>query len=114
MYFFTTSCDGFSRSLWSLVNTVNKYIDDQSPWVLAKDKKQKKRLGEVLYNILETFRIIAILTFPFMPSKSRELSASLGLGDTGKQTLDSALKFGSLNAGTEVKKIKPLFPRIQD
>lgn len=50
----------------------NKYIDETTPWVLAKDENKKERLATVLYNLLESIRICAILLSPFIPSTSKK------------------------------------------
>jgi len=55
------------QSIWSLVTRANQYVDQTAPFKLAKDPAQAKRLDEVLYNLAETCRILAVLLSPFLP-----------------------------------------------
>ncbi len=58
------------ETLWEVVRFSNKYIDLTEPWLLAKEQSKRKRLGTVLYNLLESIRIIGILIYPIMPETS--------------------------------------------
>jgi len=106
----------FNRALtatWELVNACNKYIDESAPWSLAKNEKDKPRLGTVLYHALESLRLIALLLAPFMPATSETMWAQLGLGDDlWKQTFEENGKWGGLKPGEKTVKPAPLFPRI--
>lgn len=59
-----------SEAVFSIFRRANKYIDETTPWILAKDENRRVRLGTVLYNLLETIRIGAVLLAPFMPETS--------------------------------------------
>ncbi len=98
-------------AVFALLRRANKYIDETTPWVLAKDEASLPRLGTVLYNLLETIRIGAILLEPFMPSTSKAILDEIG---TDVRSLDSVGKFGGLIAGTTVGEAKPLFARIDE
>lgn len=101
-------------SIWKLVSRCNKYIDETSPWTLAKDVSQSSRLGTVLYHLAECLRVIAVLLQPFMPETSPKIFRQLGvMGRTPLQTWDSIKTYGRLPAGTVVKKEESLFPRIE-
>ena len=106
----------FHRALtatWELVNACNKYIDESAPWSLAKNEKDKPRLGTVLYHALESLRLIALLLAPFMPATSETMWAQLGLEDyLWKQNFDESGKWGGLKPGRKIVKPAPLFPRI--
>jgi len=106
----------FHRALtatWELVNACNKYIDESAPWSLAKNEKDKPRLGTVLYHALESLRLIALLLAPFMPATSETMWAQLGLEDyLWKQNFDENGKWGGLKPGRKIVKPAPLFPRI--
>ena len=102
------------EEIWKLVRETNKYIDHSQPWVLAKDKAKKKRLGTVLYNSLESLRIITILISSFMPSSSEKIWKQLGIKEKlNKQTLKSAKEWGKFPAGIKIGKIEAVFPRIE-
>ena len=98
-------------AIFALFRRANKYIDETTPWVLAKDEATLPRLGTVLYNLLEVIRIGAILLEPFMPSTSKAILDEIG---TDVRSLDSTENFGGLKAGTTVGEAKPLFARIDE
>ncbi|MFQ6066432.1 MAG: methionine--tRNA ligase [bacterium] len=107
----------FSEALsyaWEIVKSANLYIDRCAPWKLAREEDGQKRLNTVLYNLLETLRVLALLLFPFIPGSAKKMWAQLGIEeDLGSQTLDRANAWGRLSPGTTVKKGPPLFPRIR-
>ncbi len=96
-------------AIMSLARRANKYIDETSPWVLAKDEANSARLGTVLYNLLETIRFIGVILAPFMPETSEKILNEIG---AEKRDLDSLKKFGGLEAGKHVDEPVPLFARI--
>ncbi len=100
-------------AIWELVGRSNKYIDETTPWVLAKDPEKKARLGTVLYNLAESLRIVGGLVSAFLPKTSPRLFAQLGIADQPQlQTWEAVQQFGLLPAGTHVVKGEALFPRI--
>ncbi|WP_370851120.1 methionine--tRNA ligase [Megasphaera sp.] len=99
------------NDVWALIRRSNKYIDETTPWVLAKDDAQAQRLQTVLYNLLEALRIIATLVSPFIPASAEEMWQQLGLGDFKDADLASAQEWGRYPADTKVCKGRALFPR---
>lgn len=97
--------------IWKLVSRCNKYIDETTPWVLAKDESRKDRLGTVMYNLAECVRIISILIAPVMTKSPAKIQSAFGVPEE-LTTLDSAQKFGGLKAGCKISKPEVLFPRI--
>ena len=97
--------------IMALVYRANKYIDETTPWVLAKDPQQKSRLGQVLYNLAETLRFVAILVSPFLPDTAQSIFDKLGLGNI-PDNFDGLKEFGGLQEGCPVSKGKNLFERI--
>lgn len=95
--------------IWTLIGRCNKYIDETTPWILAKDEYQKERLGTVLYNLAEALRIISVLISPFLPDTSDKIREQLGVEIC---TWDSVASFDGISAGTKVKKGNIIFPRI--
>ena len=87
----------------------NKYIDETAPWALAKDEDKKDRLSTVLYNLIESIRIIAVELLAFMPETSK---AILGQINTDIDTYESIKTFGAIPAGHKVGTATPLFARI--
>lgn len=98
------------ESIFVFLRRANKYIDETTPWVLAKDEAQKERLQTVIYNLLESLRIAAVLLESFLPETSQKILDGL---HTEKRSLESAGEFGQLELGVTVdKKPEPLFKRI--
>ncbi len=95
--------------VFKVISRANKYIDENAPWVLAKDEAQKPRLARVLYNLLETVRICAGLLQPFMPDTAAEIAKRLGGATLGWETLNV---FGTLNREVATLAGPALFPRI--
>jgi len=99
--------------IFKVIGRANKYIDENAPWVLAKDMEQNgPRLARVLYNLLETVRICAVLLTPFMPDTSAAILEQLGVKDTDAGTWEGAGKWGVLPGDISVTKGANLFPRI--
>jgi methionyl-tRNA synthetase len=107
----------FHRALarvWEYVRAVNRYIDEQAPWALARDSAQRRVLETVLYNQAESLRIIALFIFPFMPHTGASLWRQLGLqSEIVQQRYTNALAWGGLPPGTRVRPGEQLFPRIE-
>lgn len=89
----------------------NKYIDDTTPWVLAKDESGKDRLGTVLYNLLESIRICAIHLSSFLPSTSKKILDNL---NTNVRDYESVKTFGGLECGITTNEPEHLFARIEE
>ena len=96
-------------AVMSFAKRCNKYIDETTPWALAKDESKKDRLGTVLYNLLEGIRFIAVLLSPFMPDTAKAIFEQMNCTEN---SYDSLSAFGALKAGTVVGTPTPLFARI--
>ena len=96
--------------IFDLLKRCNKYIDETAPWALAKDEANKDRLNTVLYNLLESIRISAVLLEAYIPDTSKAILDQL---NTQKRDFDSITEFGQLEEGTKVTE-KPtiLFARL--
>ena len=101
------------QSIWELVSAANKYIDDMAPWSLAKEASEKNRLGTVLYNLIESIRLISLLIEPFMPQTGAKIDTILGL-DPHDLHLEGQDSWGRMQPGTRISKTEPLFPRIEN
>jgi methionyl-tRNA synthetase len=100
-------------SIWEIVNAGNKYIDETAPWALAKAEKDRPRLGTVLYQTLESLRLIALLLAAFMPSTSEKMWSQLGMKENlWEQSIKENGKWGGLKPGKKIVQPSPLFPRI--
>lgn len=95
--------------IFEIFRRCNKYIDETTPWVLAKEEN-KDRLKTVLYNLLESIRIGAVLLQPYLPDTSLEIFRQL---NTDKVSFDTIDEFGALKEGTILNDPVPLFKRIE-
>lgn len=96
------------EEIWKLVRRTNKYIDETTPWTLIKEG-QEDRLKTVIYDLLESIRIISGLIKPFMKETSSKINEQIGYSDYSYEDLT---KFGLLKVGTKVCKGKNLFDRL--
>ena len=97
------------EDIFELLKRSNKYIDETTPWVLAKDESKKERLQTVLYNLLESIRISAILLRAFIPSTSDKIFKMLNTKNIEFDTLE----FGNLETGITLNEAEILFNRIE-
>lgn len=88
-----------AEAVFAALRRANKYIDETMPWALAKDESKADKLSTVLYNLLETIRICAILLGPFMPQTCDRVLARLG---TDKTEFDTVFKFGAIESGAKL------------
>ena len=96
-------------SIFDIFRRCNKYIDETTPWSLAKEEN-KDKLKKVLYNLLESIRIGAILLKPFLINTSNEILRQINTQKTSYEEID---KFGSLEEGIKINDFKPIFMRIE-
>jgi methionyl-tRNA synthetase len=97
------------EDIWGLVNRANQYVDQTAPFKLAKDPAQAARLDEVLYNLAETCRVLAVLLTPFLPETAGKIQAQLGLPARVATSAETA--WGGLAKGHTIGEVAPLFPR---
>ncbi len=95
--------------IFAVISRANKYIDENAPWVLAKDEANRPRLARVMYNLLETVRICAGLLTPFTPATSAEIQKRIGADACDWNSLCA---FGGLSREAQVTAGPALFPRI--
>lgn len=95
--------------IFNLLRKCNKYIDETTPWILAKEDEKKDRLSTVLYNLLESIRISAVLLSPFIPNTSNNIFKQL---NTNVISYESVKSFGGLKLDTILNNPEPLFNRI--
>ncbi len=98
------------QEIFEVLRKCNKYIDDTMPWSLAKEEDKKERLGTVLYNLLESIRICAILLKPFLPETGEKILAQL---NTKVDSFESTKEFGGLEVGSVLAEPVHLFDRIE-
>ena len=100
-------------AIFKLISRMNKYVDETAPWDLAKDPASEPRLRTVMYNLLEGLRLVAGLISPVMPDTSITMLKHLGFEDNASTLcLEDLKKWKSLKPGTQLTKVKALFPRI--
>ena len=100
------------EEIFKVIQRANKYIDENTPWTLAKDMEANgARLAHVLYNLLEAARICGILLIPFMPESMDKLFSQIG-ADASARSWASAAQWGGLSETAVVSKGENLFPRV--
>ena len=95
--------------IFTVISRANKYIDETTPWLLAKDEAKRPRLARVMYNLLAAIRICGALLTPFMPETAAEIRSRIG---AEAYDWDSLADFFALPAEAQVTCGDPLFPRI--
>lgn len=102
-------------TVWAFISRTNKYIDETTPWVLAKgvNEGDAKKLQSVMYHLAEALRIIAILVNPVIPTGAPKIWEQLGLSGFDQAKLVDAQTWGLLASGTKVEKGEPIYPRFE-
>ena len=106
-----TQINNALAEIFKVVSRANKYIDETAPWILGKDESKKARLATVLYNLLETIRIVSTLLSNFMPTTMPKVWEQIGAAESDI-TYENAGKFGVLPADVTVHRGEIIFPRI--
>lgn len=106
-----TQINNALAEIFKVVSRANKYIDETAPWVLGKDESKKARLATVLYNLLETIRIVSTLLSNFMPTTMPKVWEQIGAAESDI-SYENAGKFGVLPADVTVHRGEIIFPRI--
>ncbi len=97
------------ESIWILVRRANKYIDEKTPWILAKDESKKAELDTCMHNLAEALRIVSILIYPFMHTTTEKIRTQLGICQEVKW--EDAFVFEKLD-GNRVQRGEAIFPRL--
>ncbi len=99
------------NDVFTMLRRANKYIDETTPWVLAKNEEDKPRLGTVLYNLLEVIRVAAVLLTPAMPATCESIFSQIA---SDKTDYASICEFGALESGKALGEAVMLFSRIDE
>jgi methionyl-tRNA synthetase len=95
--------------IWRRIKRLNRYVQDEAPWQLAKDDAEADHLDQVLYTLAEGLRVVSVLLHPFMPGSAERLLEAIGREDL---SLDAAT-LGSVEGGAKVGELGQLFPRVE-
>ena len=102
------------KSVWAFISRANKYIDETAPWALAKDPEKKQELANVMYNLVESLRIISGLIYPYMPTTAGKIWQQLNLPGTIEELrLEDMQSWGGTPADMHIGEAQQLFPRIE-
>jgi methionyl-tRNA synthetase len=104
-----TDLSGALEEIWTAVRRLNRYVQEEQPWKLAKDPSEAERLDQVLYSTAEGLRFVSVLVHPYMPESADKLLAALGQEELSYE----AASFGARPGGARVSELAPLFPRIE-
>jgi methionyl-tRNA synthetase len=97
------------EEIWRRVRELNRYVQEEAPWQLAKDPEQAERLDTILYGLAEGLRVVSVLLHPVMPDATEKLLAALGRED---RSLERA-HLGDVPGGARIGELAPLFPRVE-
>ena len=95
--------------IWQRIKRLNRFVQEEEPWKLAKDDAQAARLDEILYTAAEGLRVVSVLVHAFMPSSAERLLAALGRPELD---LDCA-RLGAVGGGAQIGELDQLFPRVE-
>jgi methionyl-tRNA synthetase len=96
------------EAIWQRVRRLNRYVEEQAPWKLAKDSDRAGELDSVLASLAEGVRVVGVLLTPYLPASMGILLTALGSADAGI----GAAGFGDSGSGARVQSIPPLFPKL--
>ena len=100
--------------IFTMLKRANKYIDETTPWALAKDESNRERLGTVLYNLLEAIRWGAVMLTPFIPASANEILDQLATDARSYDTLGGVEAFGGMKVGATLAESRVLFARVDE
>ena len=99
--------------VWKLISRTNKYIDETTPWVLAKDENEREMLENVMIHLVENIRFAAVLLRPFLTHAPYEIFRQLNLEKGKLDTFESIETYGAIDEEiTVISKPEPIFPRL--
>jgi methionyl-tRNA synthetase len=103
------------KAAWAFVRRANAYVEEVTPWVLAKDDDKRRRLEVVLYQLVDALRLMALMVSPAMPNAAQQLWDRLGLrGEVARRGYPKDARWGLLPRGLEVAPGEALFPRLDE
>ncbi len=100
------------EEIWAYISTVNRYLADNEPWILAKDETQKPRLARILYQAAAALRTIAYCLYPVIPTSSQKIWSLLDEKQALPERCFADLEFSGFDPNRILQKPKPLFPRV--
>lgn len=107
----------FSKALegiWKFISRMNKYIDETAPWILVKDEATKERLATVMNNLVNGLYKVAVLIYPYMPTKAQDIWLQLGIkADIKEGKIADILTWDKFVEGHVLGEAKPIFPRLE-
>ncbi len=98
--------------IWELITAANRYVQDNAPWNLAKNNDPK--LNYVLYNLMESIRLISLYLYPFMPETSLKINSQLGFDKNFSLPWSQSVIWGQLKPGTKIGNLYPIFPKLEE
>ena len=101
-------------SVIEMLSRANKYIDETTPWTLAKDESKKARLATVLYNLLEAIRWGATMLYPIIPETAEEILSKLAVEGVDFNSVGTAESFGGIKVGAVLGDSRVMFARIDE
>ncbi len=97
--------------IWALVAMADKFLASEKPWTLADDPTQKGKLEQILYEVAEAVRLLAVFAHPVIPESTHKIWEQLGQAGRIEDVRIDKLQWGGLKAGTKIGKVEAVFPR---
>lgn len=114
---FDTMVDKFKldlaiKEIGVFIKFLNKYVDEKKPWTLHKESKTEE-LNDVLYDLLESLRLLSVLLYPFLPQTANKIRQQLNLGDIDENNFDleKEKQWGGLEESHDIGESVILFPK---
>jgi methionyl-tRNA synthetase len=103
------------KAAWAFVRKANAYVEEVTPWTLAKQADSRRRLEVVLYQLADALRLMSLMLTPATPRAAQQLWERLGLrGEVSRRTYGTDARWGLLPRGAEVAAGAALFPRLDE
>lgn len=100
------------EEIWAYLNSVNRYLAENEPWILAREPANQIRLGRVLHQAAASLRAISLLVYPVMPDSAQKIWKCLGEGSPIEDARLSGFKYEDFRPGRKISRTEPLFPRV--
>lgn len=102
------------ENIWKFISRLNKYIDENAPWLLIKDETKQKRLAEVMNILCEGLYKIAFLISPFMPESAEKICIQLGFDNKAESmNINQVKEWNNFKIGHKLGEASPIFPRLE-
>ncbi len=112
-YFEQYKIDQAASEILNYANKINLYLNNQAPWILIKDKSNELIVKNIIYNVLESTRIIGLLLIPILPNLASNIDSQLGNNYCSEKRWEEQLKWGLLTKGNTLPAPQPIITKLE-